>query len=240
MPLRAAFASASTRGFSAFARAKLNGLTPNGAAPSASFIKQNFPESPSGLYWISFADGSKHQILCDMTTAGGGWMNMSPIFGSYSTALTSTWGNGGGNLLANRTSVTSDTPLAGPSVANSQAQFFGCPGHNGASRIAINTSLISEKSLTQVRVRAQVTGVSNVNCGFFLGEGAGVLAGSLQMVSGNQANISTCSESPRYDQVWNSTPFEWYHTMTNNVVVTMYTACSGSNLTGNIQQIWVK
>jgi hypothetical protein len=222
------------------AAVRIDGLTAAGAATSAAEIKQRFPASQDGLYWISFSDGSKHQILCDMTTSGGGWMNISPVFGPYSSALIPSFGSGGGDLVSNRANIQSSVPFNGPGVANSQAQSLHCQGGNGASLIRVSQPLITEKSITQVKVKARVIQVSNVNCGFFAGT-AGILAGSINLVYGNINNLSACSESPnRYDQLFNTQPFEWFHTMTNNIVVSMYTACTGSLLTGEINQIWIR
>lgn len=53
-----------------------NGLTAGTAATSAYQIKQDYPSSPDGLYWIQNSNingGTPFQIYADMTTDGGGW-----------------------------------------------------------------------------------------------------------------------------------------------------------------------
>ena len=53
-----------------------NGLTGGTAGSSAYQIKQDYPSSPDGLYWISNPNingGTPFQIYADMTTDGGGW-----------------------------------------------------------------------------------------------------------------------------------------------------------------------
>lgn len=52
-----------------------DGLTSGRASTSAYAIKQAYPSSTDGLYWIAnINSGSPFQIYADMTTDGGGWI----------------------------------------------------------------------------------------------------------------------------------------------------------------------
>ena len=54
-----------------------DGLTSGRASTSAYAIKQAFPSSTDGLYWIANSNinsGTPFQIYADMTTDGGGWI----------------------------------------------------------------------------------------------------------------------------------------------------------------------
>lgn len=73
---------------------KLDGSTADNAAGSAFEIKQNFPGSPDGYYWIknpNINSGNAFKIYADMTTDGGGWTlimcNASNAGWTYANAI---------------------------------------------------------------------------------------------------------------------------------------------------------
>jgi hypothetical protein len=56
--------------------AEKDGLSPTTASSSAYQIKQDYPSSTDGFYWIknpNFNSGNPVKIYADMTTSGGGW-----------------------------------------------------------------------------------------------------------------------------------------------------------------------
>lgn len=56
--------------------AEKDGLSPTTASTSAYQIKQDYPSSTDGFYWIknpNFNSGNPVKIYADMTTSGGGW-----------------------------------------------------------------------------------------------------------------------------------------------------------------------
>lgn len=74
--------------------AEKDGLSPNTASTSAYQIKQDYPNSTSGFYWIKNANinnGAPFKIFADMTTDGGGWTlimkNSSNAGWSYANAI---------------------------------------------------------------------------------------------------------------------------------------------------------
>jgi hypothetical protein len=76
---------------------KKDGLTTAKAGSSALQIKQDFPLSVNGIYWITNPNingGIPFQIYADMTTDGGGWMllnisgNSNPTLSETVTSLT--------------------------------------------------------------------------------------------------------------------------------------------------------
>ena len=59
----------------ASASAAGDGTTSTTAGASCWAIKQQFPQSPNGIYWLQTAQlGAPQQFRCDMTTEGGGWV----------------------------------------------------------------------------------------------------------------------------------------------------------------------
>ena len=74
--------------------AEKDGLSPNTASSSAYQIKQDYPSSTDGFYWIKNVNingGKPFKIYADMTTDGGGWTlilkNSSNSVWTYANAI---------------------------------------------------------------------------------------------------------------------------------------------------------
>jgi hypothetical protein len=74
--------------------AEKDGLSPNTASSSAYQIKQDYPSSTDGFYWIKNANingGKPFKIYADMSTSGGGWTlilkNSSNSVWTYANAI---------------------------------------------------------------------------------------------------------------------------------------------------------
>jgi hypothetical protein len=74
--------------------AEKDGLSPNTASSSAYQIKQDYPNSTDGFYWIKNANingGAPFKIYADMTTDNGGWTlilkNSSNSVWTYANAI---------------------------------------------------------------------------------------------------------------------------------------------------------
>jgi hypothetical protein len=203
-----------------------NGLSPGAAAKSGNQIYQLNPSSTNGNYWLKSPSGTLYQAYIKMDY-GGGWISLNAgALGPYATPLTASNGSGGGNML----SGASSTPLAlmnGGYVGQSQGNAYGCPGYSGVSQLTLNTQMIADLGLTQVRWKCAVTSLSNVTCG-----NLNTNQSNITIISGTASELNTCANPPsQYSQVNpGSFTFEAYGTFNNASygVFQTWTACTGS------------
>jgi hypothetical protein len=201
------------------------GSSPQLAATSGNQIYSENPNAPTGIYWLKTPSNVTYQAYIKMDF-GGGWVNLNTQVGPYSSALTSTWGSGGGNALSGAVVGFGGaiTPISANFVANNQGNIFGCPGANGASNVNMNSTLKSDLGATKVRWKFSVQNMSNVTCGF-----PADAVSNLTIISGTSNNFAVCANPPnQYSQV-NPGSFtaEGYGNFSGTLVNRVYTACSG-------------
>ncbi len=92
-----------------------SGLSPESASSSAYQIKQDYPNSPDGFYWIKNANingGVPIKIYADMTTDGGGWTlilkNSSYVGWTYTNTIS----------LNTQNTFTTNADITSTSTAN--------------------------------------------------------------------------------------------------------------------------
>lgn len=206
---------------------RASGLTPAAAALNGRIIYQNYPNSPSGVYWLKTPSGTTYQAYIKMDY-GGGWVNLNTTLGPYTTALTSSWGTGGGNQLSGATGNPVG-PLNASYVTNNQAVTYSCPSYPYRSMVTGNSSLLSDLGATQVRWKFSVGGHSGVTCGFINSGQSGLV-----VISGTNNNFAVCTNPPNSYSDVNPSSFtaEGYATITNTdgagCLFAAYTACGGT------------
>ena len=114
-----------------------DGKSANNASTSAYQIKQDFPSSTDGVYWIkniNINSGNAFQIYADMTTSGGGWMLLNSSGGrATSSEITSITSLSTLGYLPRTTVIT----LA--NISNSVLLKSGPSQTSGFTNVAVST-----------------------------------------------------------------------------------------------------
>ena len=220
------------------------GTSPQWPASSAAAIYSANPGAPSGYYWLKFSGmGAAFQAYCKMD-AGGGWMMLDRLMPglSDSPVITgSALGSGGGNHVGNDVSNPKISPiqfLNGPTVYNSQALTYGCPGSTGRSQILTSADLRTYfGTISYVRTKVFLgSNDGNVTCGY-----VGSL-GSPVMITGPINALSVCNNTPNRwsDVVGANQTIEFYGTPVSQTSIwECWTACGGA-FNVKVLEIYIK
>jgi len=223
------------------------GYTPETAVTDPKDILVNSPNSPSGIYWLKDASNNPFQYFIDNENNGGGWIRAQSTIGTFTSAITSSWGTGGGNHLSGASNEEFGTVnLNADNVTNSQAVSFGCPGAPQRSRITLSPVVYDYFNITEgIFVYNNVAYPNGtVTCGY-------LYTGAIDFVilQGTAQMNSTCNNSPNTFSDLNPTSFTFKLKFTINTVANgdrpqytlfdTWTACSGS-IQGNISELWIR
>ena len=169
-----------------------------------------------------------------ITTTGNYWLDGGS--GPYEAYIKMDAG-GGSNMSSGGGSGTS--LLNANSGSYSQANCYGCGGDAYKSYLDLNSTFVSDFSITQVRIKVLMNSTSGVVCGPYWTS----TTSSRTQLQGTAVELNgACSNYPnRYsDQVGSNFTVEFYGTLnTNTRLFQQFTACSGS-YNSQLQEVYVK
>ena len=190
----------------------------------------------TGNYWINGGSGAYEAYI--KMDAGGGWINVNLSNSVYSTLLSGGNGTGGSNMAAGGGSGTA--LLNANSATHAQANSLGCGGDSGKSYLDLNSTFVSDFSITKVRIVVYyVSDSGSVVCGPYWTS----TTSSRTQLQGTSTELNgACSNYPnRYsDQVGTGFTVEFHGTLnTTTRLFQQFTACSGS-YTSQLKEVYVK
>ena len=205
--------------------------------PAASGIAlYNAGITTSGNYWINGGSGAYEAYI--KMDAGGGWINVNLSNSVYSTLLSGGHGTGGSNMAAGGGSGTA--LLNANNGTHAQANSYGCGGDSQKSYLDLNSTFVSDFSITKVRIVVlYVSDSGSVVCGPYWTS----TTSSRTQLQGTSTQLNgACSNYPnRYsDQVGTNFTVEFHGTLnTTTRLFQQFTACAGS-YTSQLKEVYVK
>ena len=183
----------------------MDGSSAVSAAPSAKYIKENYPASTDGFYWIQRPGYSAKEVYCDMTLDGGGWMLM--------------WQQQGGPLQQQNTPFY--TVLNGSNYVKSNLSPYR---HNNNHDYGTSTMWDTVKNDTNVKLMKQYNLYNSSNNRLTeSGNGAYVTGRSDRTVF----DILDMGNSVSFNDIYSSSPNGSPITLNNNVRLWMDNGTTG-------------
>ena len=214
----------------------LNGSSPALAAPSAIYLRDVAGITSNGNYWLD--GGSGAYLAYVKMDQGGGWINVNLNNSIYANLLTSGWGTGGSNMIAN--GGTGTALLNASNSTHAQANSYGCSSAPYRSYVDLDSTFASDFGITEVRVKIlYISDNGNVVCGPYWTN----TTSSRTIVQGTSTEVNgACNNTPnRYsDVVGTNFTVEFYGPLnTVTRLIESWTACGGS-FTMQLQELYVR
>lgn len=211
-------------------------LGTQGNPASSGIALYNAGITTTGNYWIDGGSGAYEAYV--KMDAGGGWINVNLSNSVYSNLLVGGTGYGGSNMVAGGGSGTA--LLNANNGTYAQANSYGCNGANYKSYVDLNSTFVSDFSITEVRIKLlYVSDNGNVVCGPYWTS----TTSSRTQLQGTATQLNgACNNTPnRYsDKVGTNFIVEWHGVLnTNTRLLQQWTACGGS-FVSQVQEIYVR